>query len=70
MWDQYQQEYFTLKVIIFVCINDALGGFTVSGQTKGKSGCLICMDETASVYLPSFKKIGVHATPMILGEKT
>jgi hypothetical protein len=23
MWDQYQQEYFTLKAIIFVCIHDA-----------------------------------------------
>jgi hypothetical protein len=37
MWDQYQQEYFTLKAIIFVCIHDAPGGFTVSGQTKGKN---------------------------------
>jgi hypothetical protein len=35
MWDQYQQEYFTLKAIIFICIHDALGGFTVSGQAKG-----------------------------------
>jgi hypothetical protein len=51
MWDEYQQEYFTLKAIIFVCIHDALGGFTVSGQTKGKSRCLVCMDGTASVYI-------------------
>jgi hypothetical protein len=42
-----------LKAIIFVCIHDAPGGFTVSGQTKGKSGCPICVDGTASVYLPS-----------------
>jgi hypothetical protein len=38
MWDQYQQKYFTFYAIIFVCIHDALRGFTVSGQTKGKSG--------------------------------
>jgi hypothetical protein len=57
MWDQYQQEYFTLKAIIFVCIQDAPRGFTVSGQTKGKSGCPICMDGTASVYLPSSRKL-------------
>jgi hypothetical protein len=57
MWDQYQSEYFTLKAIIFICIHDALGGFTVSGQTKGKSGCPICVDGTASVYLPSSKKL-------------
>jgi hypothetical protein len=31
MRDQYQQKYFTLKEIIFVCIHDAPGGFTVSG---------------------------------------
>jgi hypothetical protein len=37
VWDQYQQEYFTLKAIIFVCIHDAPGGFTVSGQIKGKN---------------------------------
>jgi hypothetical protein len=58
MWDQYQQEYFTLYAIIFVCIHDALGGFTLSGQTKGKSGaCPICIDGTTSVYLPSSRKL-------------
>jgi hypothetical protein len=55
MWDQYQQEYFTLYAIIFVYIHDAPRGFTLSGQTKGKSGaCPICVDGAASVYLPSF----------------
>jgi hypothetical protein len=57
MWDQYQYEHFMLKAIIFVCIHDALEGFTVSGQIKGKSGCPICMDGTASVYLPSSNKL-------------
>jgi hypothetical protein len=58
MWDQYQQEYFTLYAITFICIHDAPGGFTVSGQTKGKGGaCPICIDETVSVYLPSSKKL-------------
>jgi hypothetical protein len=58
MSDQYQQEYFTLYAIIFVCIHDAPMGFTVSGQTKGKSvTCPICVDGTTSVYLPSSKKL-------------
>jgi hypothetical protein len=57
MWDQYEKEYFTLQAIIFVCIHDALGGFTVSGQTKGKSGCPIYVDEIASVYLLSSRKL-------------
>jgi hypothetical protein len=46
-----------LKAIIFVCIHDAPRGFTVSGQTQGKSGCPICLDRTASVYLPSSRKL-------------
>jgi hypothetical protein len=57
MWDQYQQEYFMLKAIIFVCIHDAPRGFTVSGQTKRKSRCHVCVDGTASVCLPSSRKL-------------
>jgi hypothetical protein len=58
MWDKYQQEYFTLYAIIFICIHDAPRGFTLSGQAKGKSdACPVCVDETASVYLPSFRKL-------------
>jgi hypothetical protein len=58
MWDQYQQEYFTLYAIIFVCIHDAHRGFILLGQTKGKSGaCPVCVDGTASVYLPSSRKL-------------
>jgi hypothetical protein len=57
MWDQYQHEYFILKAIIFVCIHNAPKGFTVSRQTKGKSGCPVCMDGAASVYLPLSRKL-------------
>jgi hypothetical protein len=50
--------YFKLYAIIFVCIHDTPGGFTLSGQTKGKSGtCPICVDEIALVYLPSSRKL-------------
>jgi hypothetical protein len=57
MWDQYQQEYFTLKAIIFVCIHDAPDGFTLSGQTKGKSRCPVYVDGTASVYLSTSRRL-------------
>jgi hypothetical protein len=58
MWDQYLQEYFTLYAIIFICIHDAPGGFTLSGQTNGKSGaCPVSVDGTTSVYLPSSRKL-------------
>jgi hypothetical protein len=47
-----------MYAIIFVCIHDAPGGFTVSGQTKGKSGaCPVCIDGTASVYLLSSRRL-------------
>jgi hypothetical protein len=49
--------YFTLKAIIFVCIHDSHVGFTVSRQTKEKSGYHICVDGTALVYLTSYRKL-------------
>jgi hypothetical protein len=46
------------KEAMFVCIHDAPGDITLSGQTKGKSdACPICIDGTTSVYLPSFRKL-------------
>jgi hypothetical protein len=70
MWDQYQQEYFTLHAIIFVCIHDAPGGFILSGQTKGKSGaCPIYIDKIASVYLPSYRKLVYMRHPRFLPRK-
>jgi hypothetical protein len=58
MWDQYQQKYFILYAIIFICIHDAPEGFTLSEQTKEKSGAYpIYVDETATVYLPSSRKL-------------
>jgi hypothetical protein len=69
MWDQYQQEYFTLKAIIFVCIHDAPGDFTVSRHTKGNSRCPICVDRTALVYLLSYKKLVFMRHPRFLERK-
>jgi hypothetical protein len=38
--------------------HDAPVGFTLSGQTKEKSDtCPVCVDGTASVYLPSSRKL-------------
>jgi hypothetical protein len=34
MWDQYLQEYFTLKAIIFVSIHDAPGALQYLGKLK------------------------------------
>lgn len=58
IWDEYCHEYFNLRAIIFVTIHDSPGGATLSGQkTKGKNGCVVCVDGTASMYLKSSKKL-------------
>jgi hypothetical protein len=36
MWDQYQQEYFTLYAIIFICIHDAPGALHYQDRLKGR----------------------------------
>ena len=36
VWDEFKQESFTLRAIIFVAITDYPGGFSLSGQMKGK----------------------------------
>jgi hypothetical protein len=57
MLDEYRKESFTLRAIIFVTINDYPALFTLSGQFKGKLGCVVCIDDTAYVYLTASKKI-------------
>ena len=52
VWDAYRQESFTLKAMIFVTINDNPARLTLTGQVKGKTGCVVCLDQTSSVYLP------------------
>ena len=51
MVDASRKENFTLKAIIFVIITDYPGLFSLSGQIKGKTGCVICIDETCYTYL-------------------
>jgi hypothetical protein len=57
MYDAFQQEDFTLRAIIFVTINDHPVLFALSGQIKGKIGCLVCLDDTKWVFLDGSKKV-------------
>src|SRR5438876_1822170 len=41
VWDEFKQECFTLRAMIFVAITDYPGGFSLSGQMKRKKGCLV-----------------------------
>nr|ABA98387.1 transposon protein, putative, CACTA, En/Spm sub-class [Oryza sativa Japonica Group] len=55
VWDEYLREYFTMKAIIFMTINDYPAMFSVSGQIKGISW---------------FQQACVHASPAVLTHKS
>ena len=57
MWDEFRKEPFTLKAMIFVTINDYPTLFSLSGQFKGKVGCVVCLDKTTHVYLTTSNKL-------------
>jgi hypothetical protein len=70
MWDKYQQEYFTLYAIIFVCLHDAPGLYSIRAN-KREEWCMSCLCEWSSISVPYIiQKIGVHATLAVLAEKT
>ena len=55
--DVFRKEDFICRAIIFVITNDYPTLFALSGQIKGKTGCLVCLDGTTWVYLDASKKI-------------
>ena len=57
MMDAFVKKEFTLKAIIFVTIIDYPGLFSLSGQIKGKSGCVVCIDGTCYTYLSGSNKL-------------
>ena len=57
MMDASLKKEFTLKAIIFVTITDYPGVFSLSGQIKGKTGCVVCIDGTCYTYLSASKKL-------------
>ena len=57
MIDAFRKETFTLRAIIIVTINDYPALFSLSGQFKGKVGCVECIDGTWHVSLPPSNKI-------------
>ena len=53
----FRKETFTLRAIIIVTINDCPALFSLSGQFKGKVGCVEFIDGTWHVSLPASNKI-------------
>ncbi|XP_071676620.1 uncharacterized protein [Lolium perenne] len=57
-WDEYKQESFNLRALLFVTINDWPALSNLSGQTnKGYNACTHCLDETEGAYLHKCKKV-------------
>jgi hypothetical protein len=57
MWDEYNKQHFNLKAIIFYTINDNLARLSLTGLVKGKTRCVIYVDQTESIYLPFSSKL-------------
>jgi hypothetical protein len=57
VWDEYKKEHFNRKDFIFYMINDNHAHLSLTVQVKGKTGCVVCVDQTESIYLPSSSKL-------------
>jgi hypothetical protein len=58
MWDEFQQQYFNLRAILFITIQDGPAFGSISGQAfKGYKGCTWCMDEICGIWLKHCRKV-------------
>jgi hypothetical protein len=58
MWDEFQQQYFNLRAMLFTTIQDGPALDSISRQTfKGYKGCTWCMDETSGIWLEHCRKV-------------
>jgi hypothetical protein len=58
IWDEFQQQHFNLRAMLFVTIQDGPTLGSILGHTfKGYKGCTWCMDETSGIWLKHCKKV-------------
>ena len=58
VWDEYTQENFDLRALLFVTINDWPALSNLSGQSnKRYQACTHCLEETDSLYLKNCMKV-------------
>ena len=51
IFDGFVRQHFNLRAIIFVTIHDYQALFVLSGQIKGRTGCMVCVDDTVLSFL-------------------
>ena len=58
MWDEYKQENFNLRALLFVTINDWPALNNLSGHSnKGYKACTHCLDDTDNIWSTHCKKV-------------
>ena len=58
MWDEYKQENFNLRALLFITINDWPTLSNLSGHSnKGYKACTHCLDDTDNIWLTHYKKV-------------
>jgi hypothetical protein len=58
MWDEFQQQHFNLRAMLFIIVQDGPALSSISGEAfKGYKGCTWCMDETSGIWLKHCKKV-------------
>jgi hypothetical protein len=61
VWDEYKQEYFNLRALLFVTINDWPALSNLSRQSnKGYNVCTHCFHDLEGIFLKKISKGHVH----------
>jgi len=55
--DGFTRQPFNLRAIILITIHDYQELFVPSGYIKGRMGCTVCIDGTASYFLEGSQKV-------------
>jgi hypothetical protein len=53
IFDGFARQPFNLRAIMFVTIHNYQALFVLSGQIKGRTGCMVCVDGTVLSFLES-----------------
>jgi hypothetical protein len=57
IWDEFQQQHFNLRAMLFITIQDGSALSSILRQAfKGYKGCTWCMDGTSGIWLKHCKK--------------
>jgi hypothetical protein len=63
VWDEYKHEYFDLRALLFVTINDWPALSNLSGlSNKGYNACTHCFHNMEGIFLKNIERSCIWAT--------